>query len=387
MRLARALRRAPGGLVAMVALVLPIEWYVRGHEIDVTTMTEWIWRLEGKAASGPEANVDVLLLGDSYIRGGLSPLIIQQRLGRSVRTIAPSGCSPAADYYILRRILERGIRPRAVVVEFMPRLLEVEPDFRARGWADLLTTREALDLARTCSDPDTFAAIALSKLLPSIHQRHDLRAYVCERLRATWWNKRFPLMLVTWHAKRNQGAEVLGNVDSISSPEPGVPLHRIVYPLPWRCVAINELYLHKFLALAQAHAIPVYWLVPAVLPEVQQAAERAGDDAEFGRFVASTANAHPNVVVLDGRYAEYQTSAFHDAVHLSARGNACLSVDVSDCLAAHLGGREPKPRWMMLPRYRPAPEEAMLEDYERCVEVRTPKAVAAQNKSVETRSR
>jgi hypothetical protein len=123
-------------------------------------------------------------------------------------------------------------------------------------------------------------------------------------------------------------------------------LARLLYrePLPGR--SAHAAYLAKFLALASARDIPVYWLMPPFDPEVLAERERRGLEASYTRFALAVQARFPNVVVLDGRRLGYDASSFDDAVHLNPRGASAFTAEVASALAPEPPRRGP--RWIEL---------------------------------------
>src|SRR4029078_12189550 len=98
----------------------------------------------------------------------------------------------------------------------------------------------------------------------------------------------------------------------------------------WRCHAVNEVYVRRFLDLAGGHGIQVYWLQPPVSPGIQANVELAGDDAAYQAFVRSIQRDYHCVTVVDGRHSGYDNSAFFDPPHLARDGAAAVSAGIGE---------------------------------------------------------
>jgi hypothetical protein len=129
-------------------------------------------------------------------------------------------------------------------------------------------------------------------------------------------------------------------------------MHQRYRPQTWWCDRVNAIYIHKFLELAAARAIPVVWLLPPIAPEAQARRDQTGVDAKQTRFVAATLARHRNLIVLDGRRSGYGPSAFADPVHLNGRGARVLSADLALLLAHADQLVTSQTRWLALPPYR-----------------------------------
>ena len=98
------------------------------HHLD----TAESWRLRGSGAFG-FLGAEVLAFGDSMVEFGVLPGVIAERSGLRAINLAVHDGSPAVSYFLLRRALEAGARPRAIVVDFMPHQLARSQ--RAEGFA------------------------------------------------------------------------------------------------------------------------------------------------------------------------------------------------------------------------------------------------------------
>ena len=65
--------------------------------------------------------------GDSLAKLGVAPSLVEARSGRSVYNLAVCAGQAPSSYFLLRRVLDSGARPTAILVDFFPRLLQVPP--------------------------------------------------------------------------------------------------------------------------------------------------------------------------------------------------------------------------------------------------------------------
>ena len=79
------------------------------------------WAYGGRAASRRAPDAEILCFGDSMIKFGMAPRVLEDRLGRRAFNLALYAGSPTASYFLLRRPLESGAKPAAVLVDFQPR--------------------------------------------------------------------------------------------------------------------------------------------------------------------------------------------------------------------------------------------------------------------------
>jgi hypothetical protein len=151
-----------------------------------------------------------------------------------------------------------------------------------------------------------------------------------------------------------------------TDPEPLTLDNPAIFPRAWRCDPVNGTYVKRFLALAQACGIPVYWVIPPYKPAYQAGRERIGADAAYTRFARSLQARFPNLRVLDGRHLGLSHRAFGDGIHLNSRGASAFSESVAEALSRHPDdGHGNRPRWVDLPPVSDrAPAAVDLEDLE-----------------------
>ena len=113
----------PWGLLGMLALMAASERYVKRHTLDFTRPEGWNWRMSGWAARREATQADVLCLGTSRAQQAIVPQVIEERSGMRAWNLATCWGQAPAYYYLLKRALEAGARPKAVVVEYHPQCL------------------------------------------------------------------------------------------------------------------------------------------------------------------------------------------------------------------------------------------------------------------------
>jgi hypothetical protein len=134
---------------------------------------------------------------------------------------------------------------------------------------------------------------------------------------------------------------------------------RLAFPRRWTPDRVNAAYVRRFLELAAANGVTVYWLIPPVHPAVQASGEASGFDDRYVAFVKQQQERFPGLVVLDGRHANYDPAVFLDADHLGREGAYALSQDLGG-LFRRLRRETPPDRWVSLPRYQPRPTDPEL---------------------------
>jgi hypothetical protein len=352
--------RLPWGLLGMIALVAIVEGFVSAHRLDFTPTDTSIWALKGLAARGEAAESRVLCFGDSLAIHGLLPPVIEARTGGPAYNLGVCAGQASTSYYLLRRTLDAGARPSAILVDFAPDILSGRPVDVARNWPEMATVRETLDFSWKARDARFFSAAGLSLLLPSYRSRFEVRANVRAALagaegspgsitRRQWRN---------WGV--NRGAQVTPKNPAFAGEVTPEQHEQLLTDKFW-CNRVNERYVRAFLGLAASEGVSVFWVLPPESPEVIARREASGSAAKLSRFVREMQGRFPGVTVLNARGSGYPHSVFVDPRHLDHEGGTTLSSDVAEIVARRLAG-EPLPSWVDLPRFRPVPSPVPLED-------------------------
>jgi hypothetical protein len=356
----------------MLGLIGAVEQFVASHALDfIGNPVLLAWRTTGRAASGKEVRrSEVLCFGDSLVKHGIYPPILEVSLGRPVFNLAIPAAPPPASYFLLRRALEAGAKPKALIFDAHAMLLPFRPGVTAEHWPELLTARELVELSWVARDPKLFTRAALEIALPSAKNGHAIRAQVLASLRGqeSPWAGVYPVLLRNWRV--NRGALVpppsrppyavgVSEADAADPPKASSTA-------AWSADRTNTAFVRKFLESAAARGILVFWLLPPTSPAHLARTERNGIDARYAAFVRETQARFPNVVVVDGRRAGYRRDVFSDQIHLDRRGASALSEAVASFIGPRLAGIGPShaPRWVELPPYGVRPEGVTLEDVE-----------------------
>jgi hypothetical protein len=351
----------------MVVLIVAIEWFVARNALDFTDPVSLSWRHSALAAQSRVCERDLLFFGDSLIKHALIPPVFAEVSGQRAQNLGAARCPTLMTYFLMRRSLEAGARPRAIVFNAKPAVLIGGPDFTQRYWQEVLTPRELLQLFGMTHGSEFVTSTLVGRVLPSVRSRLEIRSHLLAILqgeagplhdinRALWRN---------W--KVNDGANVVlphSPYDGVLTAQAKKGLHpEIFHAQPSNALAIDQL-----LKLAQEYGIPVFWLLPPLSPSLQAAREQSGAECAYENFIRGYLSQHPRTLsILDGRSAGYPPAAFADATHLNARGAVALSRSVAEVLAHEPGGPAAKleSRWITLERWsdRQAELKVPLEDF------------------------
>lgn len=354
--------RWPSGLLGMLCLVVGVEAYVLRHEYDRFLWVEgWDWRRSASMAGRADSNAEILCFGDSQVKWGVAPLVLEETTGHSSYNLSMCSGQAPASYFLLKRILDRGKRPRAILVDYFSPLLVADPWKDARHIPEVFRFGEIFDLAWVARDASFFGNVAATKLLPSLRTRLEVREELAHfvRLADHTHPHRVPPKI-----RRNLDVNKGGML------EPSRPLVRAdfdrergAFPADWSCHPVQRAFVERFLELAGAHEIPVFWLIPPMSPELQGACEESGNAGRYDRFVRETAGRYRHVTVVDGRRGGYEPSDFIDWIHLARDGSARFSAEVATVVGRRLDGEEGL-AWVVLPDSRGRRIDLPLEDLE-----------------------
>jgi hypothetical protein len=356
----RARPRLPAGLLGMVALVAVVESGLATRHLDTTSPATLTWRLSDQAARRGARSARVLVLGESLMKHGLLPEVVESQGAGPTVNLAVCAAQAPTSYYLLKHALDAGARPEAVVVGFAPDLLIGDPKYNARNWPELLDPLDGLELARASRSADLLAGTALGWLLPSYRCRFEIRPWIAAALRGEGASPRAINELYTHHWTRHRGGQLTPVNPAFHGEVSDAEAATLLADRFW-CNRINRRYIERLLRLAESRDIRVYWLIPPVSPALQARRDATGADAKYDAFVRRVQTAHPRLVVLDGRHSGYDWPVFQDARHLVADGTIALSADVGE-IVAH---GEPPSGWVHLPEFRPRPHDDRLEDVNR----------------------
>ena len=351
----------PLGVVGMIALMVLIESGLGRSERFASDMAE-SWRIKSGAARREAKTSDVLCFGDSLVEFAVLPGVLEERLGGKAYNLALHAGTPSASYFLLKRALDAGAKPRAIVVDFMPHQIVVNPahdQLRLRAWPELAGVAEAIDLGRTMHDPDLAAKIFLGKLLESVQARAEIRSAVVADIKGETRSVDDALRVpVTYRNLRTNRGAYLMPESFRPAPDPN-PANTDFTSTEYD--TSRFVYIDRFLRLAESRGIPVYWLVMPISPEFQGLADASGNDAQYSKFVAWKARQFPNVVVLDGRRTPgYGPGRFIDSIHLDGKAASALTHELADLI---LRPASPDaPRHVALAPYRDRPPAKHLEN-------------------------
>ena len=353
-------RLLPLGFFGALALIAAVEYAIERNAIDSQGGSHWSYRVAEKMARAETGSNQVLCFGDSLLRLGLAPRVIEAETGLRGYNFALAGGQTPGSYFLLREALESGAKPAAIVVEFFPTLFSQGTKLNDENWPFLARLSDGLSFAKYSGGIEGFGRFAVRRLLPSIRSRTSLRTAIELAFQTDERIIKREILKAIWNWKTNRGAEITASVPPTQSDLDLDRWEQSYFP-PFQCLPIHRHYLHKFFNLAARKQIPVFWLLPPYRPDMTARCDRSGFNRQHLAFVRGVQAAYPNVTVFDAHEANYPAEVFHDPHHLGLEGAAVLSSDVGQALRRSLGVSDSQNRWVMLPQFRARPINAPLE--------------------------
>ena len=341
-------------MLGAVALAVVFEAVVASYDLYLIRPEGLNWRSARQAARRHAPGCDVVCFGSSMAQVGLFPRVIEHQAGRPAFNLAVFGGRVESNYYLLRRALDAGARPSAVVVNMPPNLLTSYVGEESGCWSDALGTWDCLDMAWAYGDAGFFGRTMIKRALPSLAYRDQVPAV----LRAAIRKEPTPYYLGNLFGMRNFNQN-RGAVVSLKSKvfSGAVAANHALMLDRWSCDPVKRRYITRFLDLAASKGVRVYWVITPFSPALHAGRERQGLNAGYDRFVRSFLS-YPNLVVVNGRYSGYGDDLFLDACHLAPVGAYSFSADLGDVIRR----RDADVRWVSLPPFRPRRLEVPIEN-------------------------
>jgi hypothetical protein len=349
----------PIGLLGAVAIAAAAEAYVGRRLGEFSSIFSVEWRHNARAIRRHAAGSAVLCFGTSLTRTGMSPRVLEERLGMPAYNFAGSGSQPFACFLNLRNALANGARPKAIVVDYAWMALDQPDSLNELPLVEIGTLADLAEYARAARDASLFGRMALAWLLPSIRGRHEVRANVAAAVDGAEPARNIEWFFYSLNMDANRGACHAGAQGYDGSVD---PTHSVLFPANWSCSPTSGRYIDAFLDLAASRGIPVFWVLPPMTPGARPHWASSGTRARYRATVRTVAERHPNVTVLDANDARYPVEAFNDPVHLNRDGAVVLTADVAEAMRARLAARGQAIGWVGLPDYRADPKASRVED-------------------------
>jgi hypothetical protein len=358
----------PWGVAFMVILIVMIECLVTRCRLDLTDPVSLNWRFSAQTVRAKSVGCDLLVLGDSLVKHGLLPNVIEHDTSRRTVNLSAARAPTLLSYLLLRRALDAGARPHAIIINTKPAILMADLQFNARYFEEIVTARECLEISGLTRNHPFLLSMIVGRLIPSLRSRLEIQSNVLAAVRGER-DRIGAINRVLWRNWTvNQGANVAATV----SPNQGTvrpDVEQRLHPRQFHVDPSNVEGMERLMRLAQAHGIPVFWLLPPLSPALQSLRDQSGSETRYEQFVRSFMARYPRqLTVLDVRRAGFPASFFIDETHLNHAGAIALSRAVAKAVPTILGRSQPASSsdWVALtiPASQPAESDIAIEDIE-----------------------
>ncbi len=349
----------PWGALGAVVLIVVVECLLARHPLHLADPVSLSWRHAASLAANP--NAKQILAGDSLIMHGVVPALMREQTGLETVNLGAARAPALFTYFLVRRVLESGVKPFSIVFCAKPAVLMGGPDYDARYWQEVLSPRELLDLAAMTGRGGLWLRLAAGRLIPSLRSRLEVRSWII----ATLGGETNPISATNRVLWRNWSVNQGANLASAQSPFDGRLDAQVADRLHtdrFHVDRTNALAIDRMLSLAAREHVLIYWLLPPISPALQARRDQSGAEGEFEAFIQANLARHPNAVVLDARRSGFTNALFCDPTHLNVRG----AVILTDLVTRALTSSAHEPRWLPLESLKEPlpPEPAGLEDVE-----------------------
>lgn len=364
----------PWGVIGLLIMVVLVERSLSRHHVSFGDPAATNFRYCKGAAAAKEAHAEILAVGTSMMKLGVVTRVIESETGRTAFNLAALNGHMPSSYFVLRRALESGARPKAVLIDCQDAPASPNPQdggrfegitANTRNWPELLDLRDTMDLAWVTGDSQFLAETLVARALPSYKARHEIRQDVLNAI-----NGRRPTaalhnlaLLRNWRVNRGAFLMSASTPPTASQPTPAdrSPAEAKAADSTWSN-RLTETYLDRVLELASAYQFRVFWVFPPSPPATQAQRDVTGLDEYFTGLAARVRSRDPNAVVIDARRAGYPADVFVDPVHLSAEGAAAFSAELAKIVKANLDHPAATGPWVSLAPYRRQAPTISYED-------------------------
>jgi len=359
----RKRRRIPAGLLGMIAMVIAVEAFIVHREPDLMRHKIVDWRTTSRQSTRNAPKAKLLAFGDSMVKFGVQPRVLKTETGRKAFNLAVCGGPPPVSYFLLRRALNAGGKPDAIIVDFTKLHVAEGPrsELKHYPWHVFLKLREAIELSWSMRDADFLARTMTRAWLPSVGNRIALRNNIVAAFDGQAQSEAEISNFVGFNRAVNNNAQV--NAKNPAFLDVAVPPGLQPVPDTWKPDPVNAKYVKRFLDLAAARQIPVFCILPPQSPGTQARLDAEGGDANNVAWLRRLESRYSNLTMVDIRHAGYDRTVFVDQVHLDGEGAQVLSTDLGRFLNERLSHPSTDaPRWVSASPFTGPPAQFVLED-------------------------
>lgn len=279
----------------------------------------------------PSTNIQ--FMGDSAT-SAVRVALIEPFLGKphEVSNYSLPGTSPLFSYFILHRQLEAGKVPKVII--FAPHPFTWGDPFIDRFIGRFATPAESASLLRDGVDFDDWLYGTFCRMSYTLRYREELYGAITKGDDAFFRSWSAPISSV-----QNTRAKIAEYESPPAEPKTSSLDPNNIPPLCSRPISIhpyNELYLDKFLTLAEQHGIRVVWLTLPIPEMLQKRTPGSDRTAAYDQFVQRMSDRHPNLFPLRSSIVIQPDSHYKDFWHQNTYGAWLFSKRTGEQLAAWL---------------------------------------------------
>jgi hypothetical protein len=363
----------PCGVAFMVVLIVMIECLVTRCRLELTDPTSMSWYSSAQLVTTESADCELLCLGDSLMKHGLLPSVIEHETGKRTVNLSAARAPTFLSYLLLQRALKVGSRPQAIIINAKPAILMADLQFNARYLEEIMTARECLEISELTRNRPFLLSMIVGRLLPSLRSRLEIQTNVLAAVRGETdrigaINR---ILLRNWTV--NRGANVAPNV-SANQGTVSPDVERRLHPSSFHVDPTNAEGMERLMRLAENRRIPIFWLLPPLSPALQSLRDQSGSEARYEQFIRSYMARYPRrLTVLDVRRAGFPSNYFTDETHLNRPGAIALSRAVAKAIPTFLARPQPasSSEWVALsiPSDQSVGSDCTIEDIEQSKQI------------------
>ena len=258
--------------------------------------------------------------------------------GQRTLNLSAAQASTLLTQSLLRRALDSGARPKALIVNAKPAVLLGGPEVNARAWQEVFSLRDGFELLRITGNAPFVASTLVGRLFPSLRSRLEIRSAITAALSGETDKIRAinPVLWRNWSV--NGGAQRCFRRGPFSAVRSPPEVRQQLYTDLFYVDPANAQAIEGILEIAAERRIPIFWVLFPLSPKLQSLRDQSGADERHDEFLRSIVARHSGqLTVLDARRSGYPAAFFADATHLNRRGALALSRSVA---AAVVGAGE-----------------------------------------------
>jgi hypothetical protein len=316
----------------MLGLIVTFECFVARNWLDFTDPVSLSWRFSAESIATESQGCELLCLGDSLVKHGLIPRMIEESTGLRTANLSAARAPALLTYFMLRRTVKAGARPKAVIINAKPAILLAGLQFNGQYWQEHVNLREYLDLAALARNGPFCLTTLVGRILPSLRGRLQIQSNVLATLRGEH-DQIGAVNRILWRNwSVNRGANIAA-ADAHPGDQDGRDIEHRLHPGAFFVDRTNAAGLEWIMQLAEEEGISIFWLLPPLSRDLQARRDQSGSEAKYEQLVRSYQERYPRVLtVLDARRGDYAASLFADQTHLNGAGAVFLSRAVANAI-------------------------------------------------------